>query len=62
MGLRGEDRKWLAIGAFLFMYKNVFGKGTPRVVHTEQLDPGERFIVVHSPASSRKTRRARRRG
>ncbi len=64
MGLRGEDRRWLAVGATFLAYqkaKELLGKGTPRVVHTEQLDPGERFIILHSPAAPKKARRARRR-
>ncbi len=63
-GLRGHDRKWLAIGAVILLYdnlKDLFGKGRSRPVHTVQLDPGERFIVLHNPASPRKARRGRRR-
>jgi hypothetical protein len=63
-GLRGHERKWLAIGAVILLYdnlKDLFGKGKPRVVHAQRLDPGERFIILHSPAVSKKARRARRR-
>ena len=63
-GLREHERKWLAIGVIVLLYdslKDWFGKGKSRVVHTQQLDPGERFIVLHNPASPRKARRIRRR-
>lgn len=63
-GLLGGNRKWLFWGGaawLLHTLRNSLGEGQPRPVHVERLDPGERFIILHSPAPPKKARRIRRR-
>jgi hypothetical protein len=63
-GLLGGNRKWLFWGGVAWLLHNLhnsLGEGRPRPVLTQQLDPGERFIILHSPAPPKKARRIRRR-
>ena len=59
-GVFGGNRKWLLIGgtAWVFHYLGrIFGLGEPEPLYTEELEPGERFVVVHRPAERRRRRR-----
>ena len=61
-GLLGGNRKWLILGGAAWMLRSgssLFGKGHPSPVHVEDLPPGERFVIVHTP-TDRKGRARRR--
>ncbi len=63
-GVLGGNRKWLIWGGVAWVLhglRSLFGGGSPQPVFTQQLDPGERAIVLHNPAPPRKARRVRRR-
>lgn len=62
-GLLGGSRKWLVWGGaawILHWTKNLFGEGEPAPVHTQELDAGERFVILHNQPA-KPSRRARRR-
>ena len=59
-GVFGGNRRWLAIGGLAWMFHwigRLFGVGDPSPVYTEQLDAGQRFVVVHEPDSPRVKRK-----
>jgi len=59
-GLLGGSRKWLVVGGAawaLHYVGRVFGLGEPEPLYTEELKPGERFVVVHQPPAPRRRRR-----
>lgn len=60
-GLFGGNRRMLMLGGVawgLHLLRRLFGKGVPAPVHTTELLPGERFVVVHRPAERKRSRRA----
>ncbi len=59
-GLFGGDRKWLVLGGIAWMFRfarRIFGFGEPEPLYTKELEPGERFVVVHNPPPPRRRRR-----
>ncbi len=62
-GLFGGNRRWLVIGGtawVLHFVGRIFGFGEPEPLYTKELEPGERFVVIHNPPPPRRRRRRRR--
>ncbi|MDH3754204.1 MAG: hypothetical protein OEU32_10070 [Acidimicrobiia bacterium] len=58
-GLLGGNRKWLMFGGMvwgLHWLGRIVGAGEPTAVFTQELDPGERFVVVHGEKPTRRRR------
>lgn len=56
-GLFGGDRKWLVLGAIVFVggrLKSLLGMGEPQPVFTEELKPGERLVIAANGSSKRR--------
>lgn len=59
-GVFGGDRLWLTIGGVIWTrrkIKELLGRGEPEPVYTEEVEPGERVVMVHSESTSRRRRR-----
>ena len=59
-GVFGGDRKWLFAGGVVFVggkIKDLVGFGEPEPVYTEEVEPAQRLVVAHAPATSRRKRR-----
>lgn len=61
-GILGGKRRWLIWGGaawILHGLRSVLGKGAPTPVHTEELRPGERLVVLHNPTRPSGSRQRR---
>lgn len=59
-GLFGGDRKWLFLGAVVFIggkVKELFGFGEPQQVFFEEIKPGQRLVLAHDEPPRRRRRR-----
>lgn len=59
-GLFGGDRLWLSVGALMWGWKflrRTFQGGDPTARYIEELKPGERLVITHPEATSRRKRR-----
>lgn len=64
-GLFGGNRKWMALGGLAWAFNMVgrlFGLGEPAPVYAEELKPGQRLVIAHPEAKSRRQRRKERSG
>jgi hypothetical protein len=61
-GLLGGQRRWLIWGGAawaIHFVRRLFGTGEPVSVYTRDLDPGERFVVLHNEKVNKKRKSKR---
>lgn len=59
-GLLGGDRTWLVLGIIVWLggkIRSLFGGGEPVAVYTEEIGSGERFVLAHVDAPTKKRRK-----